>query len=377
MVVHVPTVRAPATLDVRTIASLRRALLAWFRRGHRDLPWRRTGDPYAIWISEIMLQQTRVETVRDYFQRWMTQLPTVRALAAAPLDQVLALWSGLGYYARARNLHGAAALICAEHGGELPRDPAALRALPGVGDYTAGAIASIAFGLPEPILDGNVARVLSRVFLVEGTDGAARARLWELARALVPEDAASHFNQAMMELGALVCSPHDPACGTCPIARRCLARRAGRQLELPHRKPRRVVPTVERIALLLRRPRRAGLLLGRRPPRGLWGGLWEPPCAEDDANAGTPAAQARQAALRFGLKLSRVRAMGTYRHELTHRRYHFRAVAALAAGPSRDWRGAYDELRWVAPGELANLGLSAWARRVIDDALRLPKEGPP
>ncbi len=284
------------------LGAVQRALLGWFRRGHRDMPWRKTRDPYAIWVSEIMLQQTRVETVRAYYTRWMARLPTVRALAEAPLDEVLSLWSGLGYYARARNLKAAAEVLLAEEGGEFPRDPGRIAALPGIGPYTTGAIASIAFDLPEPILDGNVARILSRIFLIDAPAEAARTRaeLWSRARALVPTRGAGDFNQAMMELGATVCTPRDPACLTCPVASQCRARAAGRALELPRRKLKRVTPTVEQLALLVKAADR--VLLARRPARGLWGGLWEPPCLSIEAKADPLGA----AATRFGVKLSRL-----------------------------------------------------------------------
>jgi A/G-specific adenine glycosylase len=364
-------VRPLIDVGPKATSAIRRSLVAWFRRGHRDMPWRRTKDPYAIWISEIMLQQTRVETVRDNNARWMTRLPTVRALAEAPLDEVLALWSGLGYYARARNLHAAATQICVAHEGEVPRDPLALRALPGVGDYTAGAIASIAFGLPEPIVDGNVARVLCRVFLLDAPAGdrALQKTLWTLARSLVPDHAASAFNQAMMELGATLCTPRAPACEKCPLAKRCRAHAESRAEELPRKKVKRAVPICDEWTLVVR-DRDERLLLGRRPERGLWGGLWEPPRMER-AHADRLADGVARATTRFGLKLLRARAMGSYTHELTHRRYRFHAVSAesRAGGCPRDREDGYEELRWIEPRAItdgARFGLSAWARRVIE-----------
>jgi A/G-specific adenine glycosylase len=361
-----PTASSASSPSASDIAALRRALIAWFRRGHRDMPWRRTKDPYAIWVSEIMLQQTRVEAVRGYYTRWMSRLPTVRALAAAPLDEVLGLWSGLGYYARARNLKAAAEFLVAEESGELPRDPLRLRAMPGVGEYTAGAIASIAFGLPEPILDGNVARVLCRVFFIDAPPEAAstRARLWALARALVPKSAASDFNQAMMELGATVCTPRAPDCPGCPIAKRCLARAAGRQEELPRKRQKRATPEVEQIALVAVAGRR--VLLGQRPTRGLWGGLWEPPCM-------SPAREeSKHFSRRFGLTLRAARLAAPVAHELTHRRYRFTPLVAQAksTGAPTDREGFYTQLRWFEERALAELGLAAWARRVLDETLR-------
>ena len=332
------------------------------------MPWRETKDPYAIWVSEIMLQQTRVETVRAYFTRWMKRLPTVRALAEAPLDEVLSLWSGLGYYARARNLHAAAGVVVAEDRGVVPRDPVRLRELPGVGDYTAGAIASIAFDLPEPILDGNVARILSRIYEIDAPAEAkaTRDQLWKLARGLVPTDAASDFNQAMMELGATVCTPRNPDCLGCPVQGLCRARARGRQEELPRKKLRRPTPTVDRVALVVR-DRDHHLLLGRRPPRELWGGLWEPPCVDLAADE-TPLAATKRAARELGVKPSGLVASPMFVHELTHRRYQFHAFTGRAQGTPRDRSGAYDEVRWADEHELAGLGLSAWVRRTLERA---------
>ncbi len=320
-----------------------------------------------------MLQQTRVETVRSYFARWMTRLPNVRALAEAPLDDVLGLWSGLGYYARARNLKAAAEFLVAEESGELPRDPQRLRAMPGVGEYTAGAIASIAFGLPEPILDGNVARVLSRVFLVTTPPEAKATRdsLWALARALVPKSAASDFNQAMMELGATLCSPRAPVCASCPIAARCRARAAGRQDAIPRKKLRRSVPEIEQMTLIA--VDGAHVLLGRRPTRGLWGGLWEPPCM--NASEAAPDEIAARYAQRFGIALSKATLGAPIAHELTHRRYRFLPVVARAKrgrathSAHADREGFYESLRWFDVHALAELGVAAWARRALDETL--------
>jgi len=375
-----PVPQPAVTIAAPQVAALRRAMIAWFRRGHREMPWRSTKDPYAIWVSEIMLQQTRVETVRGYYTRWMARLPTVRALAAASLDEVLALWSGLGYYARARNLKAAAEQLVAQDRGEVPRDAARLRALPGVGAYTAGAIASIAFGLPEPILDGNVARVLSRIFLIDEAPEATttKARLWSLASALVPKDAASDFNQSMMELGATVCTPRDPACSTCPVADPCVARAAGRQHELPRKKARRAVPTVFSLALVLRSKDGRRVLLGRRPAKGLWGGLWEPPCAPLTSAEEAGIKEAKQVAAGFGLELARPVLLDAVSHELTHRRYLFHPILATAGttpAPVDAERG-YEALRWVDRAEVEQLGLSAWATRIVAAALPAPVATP-
>jgi A/G-specific adenine glycosylase len=214
------------------------ALLAWIATGRRDLPWRQVRAPYAVWISEVMLQQTQVASVTPYFERWMTRFPSVRALAEAPLDDVLKAWEGLGYYARARNLRAAAREIVALHGGEIPADREALLRLPGVGRYTVGAILSLAFGRPEPILDGNVRRVICRVDDIadDPRAPATERRLWERADALVkaaPAGQAGDLNEALMELGALVCTPGKPDCAACPLATFCLAHARGVQAERP------------------------------------------------------------------------------------------------------------------------------------------------
>lgn len=266
---------------MRSIAT---AVVAHYASVRRDLPWRRTRDPYAIWISEVMLQQTRVATVIPYWERWMARFPTVAALAGAQLDDVLAAWAGLGYYSRARNLHAGARAIDARWGGELPRGAAALREVPGIGPYTAGAIASIAFGERAPLVDGNVARVLSRVFAVERDikSTAGQRALWERAGALMqalPDGAApGDLNQGLMELGASICAPVSPRCLVCPLAERCAARRTGRQDELPITAPRKrasELPLVERTLVWIERG--AEIVLARRRADGLFGGLWELP----------------------------------------------------------------------------------------------------
>ncbi|HEY5946784.1 MAG TPA: A/G-specific adenine glycosylase, partial [Kofleriaceae bacterium] len=223
-------------MDHALVAS---AVVTHYKRDRRDLPWRRTRDPYAIWVSEIMLQQTRVQTVIPYWERWMARFPTVTALAAAPLDDVLAAWAGLGYYSRARNLHAGAQAVTSAFAGALPRRASELRAVPGIGPYTAGAIASIAYGERAPLVDGNVARVLARVFAMRDDikSSAGQKALWqragELMAALPDDHAPGDLNQGLMELGATLCSPTSPRCLLCPLAASCEAARTGRQDELP------------------------------------------------------------------------------------------------------------------------------------------------
>lgn len=257
--------------------AIRRALLGWFRRRARDLPWRRTRDPFRVWLSEIMLQQTRVGTVVPYYRRFVRAFPTVRALAAAPLPHVLKLWEGLGYYARARSLHAAAQRIMRERGGRLPASAREWAGLPGVGRYTAAAIASIAHGEPVATLDGNARRVLARLVALETNidDSRTVERLWSLAGQLLDPASPGEFNQALMELGATVCRPKSPDCGTCPLVRWCRAYAAGWQRELPVRAPRRLPRQIGAVAGAIFQ--RGRCLLVRRPERGLLGGLWELP----------------------------------------------------------------------------------------------------
>jgi A/G-specific adenine glycosylase len=257
-------------------------LLAWFEQhGRHDLPWQHPRTPYRVWVSEIMLQQTRVETVLRYFDVFITRFPDCRALAEAPLDEVLHAWSGLGYYARARNLHRAARELVTRHGGEFPRERAPLEALPGCGRSTAAAILAQAWDIPEPILDGNVRRVLSRHAGVEGWWGetAVRAHLWTLAEARMPGQRAADYTQAIMDLGATVCPRSRPDCGRCPVAADCLARQQDRIAEFPTPRPGRALPTRARHAACVQGP--TGIFLEQRAETGgVWGGLYSLP--EDD-----------------------------------------------------------------------------------------------
>ena len=268
------------------ISAFARRVLAWYDlHGRHDLPWQQPATPYRVWISEVMLQQTRVETVRPYFARFMERFPDVRTLAAAPVDDVLGHWAGLGYYARARNLHRAAQQVVSTHGGELPADTAALLALPGIGRSTAGAIQSLARGRREAILDGNVKRVLARHAGIQGWPGRSpvQRELWREAEARTPDERVAAYNQAMMDLGATVCLSR-PRCDACPVASDCRARLAGRTDEMPGRKRKRDLPTREAVVLILQDEGAGEVLLERRPPQGIWGGLWSlPEFADIDA----------------------------------------------------------------------------------------------
>jgi A/G-specific adenine glycosylase len=255
-------------------------LLDWYGQHGRDLPWRKTRDPYRIWLSEIMLQQTTVAAVIPYYERFLQAFPTLRDLAQASLDDVIQLWAGLGYYSRARNLHQAALKVVEEFYGQFPASLAELMSLPGVGRSTAGAILSIAFDLPAPILDGNVRRVLVRLFAwdEDPRSGKADKQLWLWAGQLTPADRPHDYAQAIMDLGATVCTPRDPACPCCPLQEFCQARRLGRANQLPARRRKKIVPVRQQAALLIRSGN--DLKIRKRPPSGLLGGLWEFPVVD-------------------------------------------------------------------------------------------------
>jgi A/G-specific adenine glycosylase len=354
----VPRLTALPARD-RAIAA---GLVDWFGGAARDLPWRRERRPYAVWVSEVMLQQTRVETVIPYFERFLRRFPTTRALAEAGVDDVLEMWSGLGYYRRARALHRAAREVVERFGGELPANAGALRSLHGVGPYTAGAIASLAFDLPEPLVDGNVARVLARLegidVPIDATPG--KKLLWATARRMLPAAGAGRFNEALMELGATICTPRAPRCGACPIARHCRARASGRAEELPVITKRRAVPEVRLVAAVFSAG--AKVLLAKRSGDGLFGGLWEPPMVE----APTLRA-ARPAFAALGCSgAADLRAAGRVVHVLTHRRFD----VAIAAGPGRvagvqaRTPSPYDALAWHDPTRVPG-GVSTLARKIL------------
>jgi A/G-specific adenine glycosylase len=327
-------------------------MLSWYAAEARRLPWRGAKDPYAVWVSEIMLQQTRVETVVPYFESWMKRFPGVRDLAAASEQEALSAWEGLGYYSRARSLHKAARLLIRDYGGELPRDLAALRRLPGVGRYTAAAIASIAFGQDAAALDGNVRRVLARVFDLDtpADSPAGEQVLWALAEEHLPKGRAGDFNQALMDLGATVCLPRGPACPACPVEGLCKARELGLQEQRPVMKPRPEVPHYVVTAAVLRRDGR--VLLAKRPSTGLLGGMWEFPGGKLEQGEDLPSALRRELREELGVEARVGEAFGVYRHAYTHFRITLHAfLCELADGEPRPIEAA--ELAWVRPAELA------------------------
>jgi len=341
-------------------------LLAWFDvSGRHDLPWQHPRTPYRVWLSEVMLQQTQVRVVIPYFERFVSALPSVRALAGAPLDDVIALWAGLGYYARARNLHAAAKACVEHHDGDLPRDLDALIALPGIGRSTAGAILSQAWGDRFPILDGNVKRVLARVHGIEGWPGlpAVEKQMWAIAEAQLPDDRLADYTQAQMDFGATLCTRADPACVLCSLQDDCVALRTGRVAELPTPKPGKPLP--ERRAWMLWIEDAEGrVLLQRRPPTGIWGSMWSlPEHADQDAARAWLATQ-------VDADFDHAEPLAPVAHGFTHYR--------LLIHPLR-WRGASAShtpgdnpapeahvLRWVARDALPALGLPAPIRKLLD-----------
>lgn len=354
-------------------------LIGWFLACARNLPWRRTLDPYAVWVSEIMLQQTQVKTVIPYWERWMRELPTVRAAAGCPEPRLLKLWEGLGYYRRARHLQKAARLIVKEHGGEFPRDLSRILGLPGVGRYTAGAIASIAFNQPAPILDGNVIRVLTRLFAITGNprEHATKEQLWQLADRLVQDaekvdDAqlqtrnpqlrlagpCSAFNQSLMELGATVCLPREPRCGECPVQRQCLARRRNVANQLPSlgKRPR----STERRFIAFVAEHKGRFLVRRRAGDAVNGGLWEWPNMERPSRGEVTVAALAGS---LGLKLAGHEPLAVIRHSITRYR---NIVSVFRAKPLENSRERGNDQKWLPLARLDKLPFPSAHRRIVE-----------
>jgi len=339
-------------------ALLRRALLAWYQRHRRDLPWRRGADAYAVWVSEVMLQQTTVRSALDYYQRFMERFPTVEALAGACEEDVLAAWSGLGYYHRARSLHRAARQLQERHGGVFPRTLEAALALPGVGLYSASAVLSIAYGVALPVVDGNVRRVLGRLLALRGPEYRRDGPYYNRAEELLDRERPGEWNQALMELGATLCLPRRPACPACPVRAHCRARASGIVDELPVGRPRRpAVPVTVAAALVVKGGR---VLLVRRPPGGLLAGMWEVPQTSLESK-GLPdlAAELRE---RHGLRVVPGVLVVRARHAITHHRITLEGYSArLASAAPPDG----ERLRWAALAELGPLALTAASRKLL------------
>jgi A/G-specific adenine glycosylase len=367
------------TVEAEARPPMRSALLAWFRRHRRDLPWRGVDDPYAVWVSEVMLQQTQVATVIDYYHRWLERFPSVEDLAGAELEAVLEMWAGLGYYRRARFLHESAKMVVDQMGGALPETAEGLEALKGVGPYTAGAIASIAFGKPAPVVDGNVERVLSRLFGIAGDPKSTpnQKLYWKLAGELVDPDAPGDFNEGMMELGATVCTPQNPTCMLCPLRTYCCGFEQGEPTAYPATTKRtRQRPVTVQTALIVRPAMSQAahtdeeFLVIKRPPDGLLGGLWEFPSVQvdaDTASTGIDGYLGDRLGL-VGIEKGEPDDLGEFVHHFSHIRMtievQLRRLACDGGGiePALD----FDQpLQWVPLDELDSLAMSAAMRKVV------------
>ncbi len=354
---------------------LHRRLLAWYDRNRRDLPWRRNKDPYAVWLSEIMLQQTQVATVIPYYERFIRQFPTVHVLAAARIDDVLKRWAGLGYYSRARNLHKAAADVVREHGGQFPDTVEGLRTLPGVGRYTAAAIATICFGHQAAVVDGNVIRVLTRLFNIadDVRKPATVNRLWGIADSLAPARRCGDYNQAIMELGATVCTPGASArCDICPLRSECAARKAQTVAELPRKSAKAAVLRESYVVAAICAGDR--WLIRRRPNDGLWGGLWELPSAQVKGSATVESI--RRLARSIGVPQCTVSTQPfcVSDHQLSHRLIRFTGYRCTLKGTLQD-QASKDDQRWVTLSQFNKLGISQAMRRIAGELVATESNG--
>ncbi|MEW6650569.1 MAG: A/G-specific adenine glycosylase, partial [Chloroflexota bacterium] len=329
-----------------------RLLLEWYRSSQRRLPWRGSRDPYAVWVAEIMLQQTRVETVIPYFERWMAQFPSLAHLAQASQQQVLTAWEGLGYYSRARNLHRAAKMVVEQFGGSLPDTPQGLLRLPGIGRYTAGAIASIAFGRDEIALDGNLRRVIARLFDVSlpARSPQGEQRIAGLLRAHLPSGLAGDYNQALMDLGATLCTPRRPRCAECPLAELCRARALGAQEQRPLLPRRLPLPRITVAAAVIQRDGR--VLITRRPSNGLLGGMWEFPGGKQEDGESLADCLRREIREELGVDIAIGSPLGVYQHAYSHFKVTLHAFAcALLEGEPQALQ--VDALEWAHPRQLS------------------------
>ncbi|HEY4345050.1 MAG TPA: A/G-specific adenine glycosylase [Parvibaculum sp.] len=345
------------------------ALLAWYDVHARVLPWRsrpgKFADPYAVWLSEIMLQQTTVAAVGSYFRDFLTRWPTVETLAAAPIDDVMKRWAGLGYYSRARNLHACAQTVANEHGGYFPDTEEALRTLPGIGPYTAAAIAAIAFGKKATVIDGNVDRVVTRLFKIETPLPLSKPEIRSCAETLTPDERAGDFAQAMMDLGATICTPKRPSCNRCPLETMCEARAAGIEETLPKRAPKKERPTRRGACFFVTRPDGA-VLLRRRVAKGLLGGMMEVPTTPWGAAAEDDDALLAHAPLKANWK----KRVGLVEHTFTH--FHLMLTVFVAEVSAKE--AAKADGIWVAQEDVAGEALPSLMRKVVEHAM--PDEGP-
>lgn len=360
--------KSARTEDGPAKGTLTRSLLRWFDKNARDLPWRQTCDPYAIWISEIMLQQTQVVTVRPYYGRFMRRFPTVEKLARARLDSVLKLWEGLGYYSRARNMHKAAKEIVSRFGSRVPMNKGDLLSLSGIGAYTAGAIASIAFGQREPVVDGNVTRVLCRLFRIQADPKktAVQKEIWSLAERLLPASRVGDYNQALMELGSEVCLPRTPCCDLCPLNRTCQGRLHGDEATLPVRSPKKKIPRHTVVVGVIHKKGR--ILIDKRKPEGLLGGLWEFPGGKKERRETLEEALQREVREELGIRIRIARRLVTVDHAYSHFRIRLHAFeCTYVSGTPRCV--SCTAIKWVRPTDLKRYAFPAANGKIIQ-ALR-------
>ena len=351
---------------------IQKKLLVWFGRNGRELPWRKTRDPYAIWVSEIMLQQTQVPTVIPYYQKFIRVFPTVRRLAKADLSKVLSIWEGLGYYSRARNLHKASRVILDRFHGKIPDALSDLLSLPGIGRYTAGAILSIAFDKEAPILDGNVKRVLSRLFAVSGSPvkGKTEDLLWNYSESLIPRGHASAFNQALMDLGATICTPKDPQCARCPLRRLCTGYESGDPGRFPSRGVKRAIPSMEAVSAVIQKD--GQVLLRQRPAKGLLGGLWEFPDWRVDHREDSELKLLRFVKNELGIRVKAEEFLGSFKHTYSHFKLALHVYLCQAAGSNNVGT-------WVPLRNLRLFPMSRLHRRIaqtIQEKLQIKEEKP-
>lgn len=352
--------------DLKARINIQKNLLTWFKKEQRDLPWRKNYEPYQVWISEIMLQQTQVKTVLPYFDRWMKTLPTIQSVAEAKEDQILKLWEGLGYYSRARNLQKAAKQIMEKHGGKFPKNYDDILALPGVGRYTAGAISSIAFNQNDTLVDGNVIRVFSRLF-----DYSKNTRLpesekwtWNTAEKLLAKGEARYFNQGLMELGALICTPKNPVCIVCPLQKECQAYSKNTVMERPVKGPKKELKAIEvAIAVIWKNGK---IFIQKRPSKGLMGGLWEFPGGKVEKGESIESALEREVREETGLKLKNTRLLKTVKHAYTS----FKVKLYCFEGDfdkGRVRRSSATEHKWIKPEQLSEYAFPAANVRIINE----------
>jgi len=362
---------AEPIIDARWLRRFRQRLRNWYRKHARTLPWRTDPDPYRVWVSEIMLQQTQVATVIDFFKRFLERFPDLKTLAAAEEQEVLRLWEGLGYYRRARQLHRAAIQIVNEHDGVFPSDRASLLALPGIGRYTAGAILSIAFGQREPILEANTIRLLSRLLLLreETTRSDSQRRLWELAELLLPARGLGAFNQALMELGSLVCTPQNPACYECPIQEICPAFEHGLQEAIPVVTAKQVITAVREAAVIIQDQSR--VLLRQCSPQERWAGLWDFPRFEVRHQRGQALARELEENVfqLTGVQVTTSDCLKVMKHSVTRYRITLSCYCGQLASTSGSKQELAERAQWVPISQLENYPLSVTGRKICQDLL--------